>query len=254
MTMLGSRGLGVSVGERTLVRGLDLAVDGGQFIGILGENGAGKTTTLHVLAGLRAPATGYVTLDGRRLQSWARRDVARRLGLLMQNYEDPFPTTVLETVLIGRHPHIEFWRWETARDERLALTALALVDLADLGERSVTSLSGGERRRLALATILAQDPQVYLLDEPVTHLDPAHQRDVMTLMRERADAGRCVVAVLHDINDAARYCDRCLLLFGGGDWLYGATTEVLTERNLKRLYGVEIRALEHDGRRFFVSA
>jgi len=254
MSMLGSSGLGVAVGDRVLVDGLDLAVDGGQFVGMLGENGAGKTTTLHVLAGLREPRAGHVTLDDRRLETWARRDVARRLGLLMQNYEDPFPTTVLETVLIGRHPHIDFWRWETARDERLALTALELVDLAELGDRSVASLSGGERRRLALAMILAQDPQVFLLDEPVTHLDPAHQRDVMRLMRERADSGRCVVAVLHDINDAARYCDRCLLLFGSGDWLCGATADVLTERNLSRLYGVEILALEMDGRRFFVSA
>lgn len=252
--MLGSNGLGVAVNGRTLVDDLDLAIDEGQFVGILGENGAGKTTTLHVLAGLAQPSSGHVTLDGQRLEHWSRGDVARRLGLLMQNYEDPFPTTVLETVLIGRHPHIDFWRWETADDERLALQALELMDLARLGDRSVASLSGGERRRLALATILAQDPQVFLLDEPVTHLDPAHQRDVMRLMRERADAGRCVLAVLHDINDAARYCDRCLLLFGGGDWLYGATGEVLTEGNLTRLYGIEIRALEMNGRRIFVSA
>lgn len=252
--MLGSNGLGVAVGDRVLVDGLDLALDGGQFVGMLGENGAGKTTTLHVLAGLCAPHTGHVTLDDRRLETWARRDVARHLGLLMQNYEDPFPTTVLETVLIGRHPHIDFWRWETERDERLARRALELVDLAELGNRSVASLSGGERRRLALAMILAQDPRVFLLDEPVTHLDPAHQRDVMRLMRDKADSGSCVVAVLHDINDAARYCDQCLLLFGSGNWLYGATAEVLTEANLSRLYGVEILALEMGGRRFFVSA
>jgi iron complex transport system ATP-binding protein len=252
--MLGSKDLRVAVGDRLLVDSLDLALEAGQFVGMLGENGAGKTTTLHVLAGLRDARAGQVTLEDRPLDTWSRRAVARRLGLLMQNYEDPFPSTVLETVLMGRHPHVDFWRWETARDVQLAHAALERVDLADLGHRSVASLSGGERRRLALAMVLAQDPQIFLLDEPVTHLDPAHQRDVMRLMRERADAGRCVLAVLHDINDAARYCDRCLLLFGRGDWLYGSAADVLTERNLTRLYGMDIRALEIEGRRIFVSA
>ena len=180
--------------------------------------------------------------------------MARRVGLLMQDDEDVFPATVMETALIGRHPHLDFWQWEGPEDKRIAEQALRRVGLGDTQTRTLDTLSGGERRRLALATLLVQDPAVALLDEPTSHLDPQYQLGVMHILRERADQGRCVVACLHDLNAAARFCDQCLLLFGDGRWLLGATAEVLNERNLGELYGLPIRMLETGSRRIFFDA
>ena len=245
--------LTVEVAGRTLVRELELAVVGGAVTAILGCNGAGKTMTLHTLAGLRAPARGSVTLDGALLANWPRRALARKLGLLTQTTEDPFPSTVLDSVLVGRHPHIDFWRWESDADRAIARTALAAVTLEDLVERDIATLSGGERRRVALATLLAQNPDVFLLDEPINHLDPHHQLDVLKLLREKAHAGRTVVMSLHDAGLAARFSDYALLLFGDGEWLTGPTSEVLTPETMTKLYGVGVREIAWDGGRTFVA-
>lgn len=190
--------LTVEVAERTLVRDLELTVASGTVTAVLGRNGAGKTLTMHTLAGLRVPARGVVTLDGAALASWPRRALALKLGLLTQTTEDPFPSTVLDSVLVGRHPHIDFWRWESDADRAIARAALAAVALEDFAERDIDTLSGGERRRVALATLLAQNPDVLLLDEPINHLDPHHQLDVLKLLRDRARDGRTVVMSLHE--------------------------------------------------------
>jgi iron complex transport system ATP-binding protein len=245
--------LTVEVAGRTLVRELELSVAGGAVTAILGCNGAGKTLTLHTLAGLRAPATGSVTLDGALLANWPRRALARKLGLLTQTTEDPFPSTVLDSVLVGRHPHIDFWRWESDADRAIARAALAAVTLEGLAERDVDTLSGGERRRVALATLLAQNPDVFLLDEPINHLDPHHQLDVLKLLREKAHAGRTVVMSLHDAGLAARFSDHALLLFGNGEWLSGPTAEVLTPDTMTKLYGVVVREIAWAGGRTFVA-
>ena len=250
---LACRQLTVEVAGRSLVRDLELAVAGGTVTAILGCNGAGKTLTMHTLAGLRAPARGGVTLDGELLTTWPRRELARRLGLLTQTTEDPFPSTVLDSVLVGRHPHIDFWHWESDADRAIARTALAAVALADLAEREVDTLSGGERRRVAFATLLAQDPEEFLLDDPINHLDPHHQLDVLKLLREKAHAGRTVVMSLHDAGLAARFSDHALLLFGNGEWLSGPTAEVLTPATMTRLYGVAVREIAWNGGRTFVA-
>jgi len=169
---LSSAGLDVKVSGRALVHALAFEARHGEFIAVLGRNGVGKTLTLHTLAGLRAPAAGSVQLDGRDLGGWTGRERARRIALLPQTTEDPFPSTVLDTALIGRHPHLPFWQWEGDEDLSRARAALATVGLAGLAARDVTSLSGGERRRLEIATLLAQDAPVCLLDEPTNHLDP----------------------------------------------------------------------------------
>jgi iron complex transport system ATP-binding protein len=245
--------LTVEVAGRALVRNLQLAIASGSVTAILGRNGAGKTMTLHTLAGLRAPARGTVTLNATPLAAWPRRALARKLGLLTQTTEDPFPSTVLDSVLVGRHPHIDFWRWESDADRAIAHTALGAVALDELAERDVDTLSGGERRRVALAALLAQDPDALLLDEPINHLDPHHQLDVLKLLRERAHAGRTVVMSLHDAGLAARFSDHALLLFGDGEWLSGPTSEVLTPETMTKLYGVAVREIAWAGGRTFVA-
>jgi iron complex transport system ATP-binding protein len=245
--------LTVEVAGRVLVRDLNLSIASGTVTAVLGCNGAGKTLTLHTLAGLRAPARGAVTLDSELLANWPRRALARKLGLLTQTTEDPFPSTVLDSVLVGRHPHIDFWQWESDADRAIARDALAAVALAELADRDVDTLSGGERRRVALATLLAQNPDVLLLDEPINHLDPHHQLDVLKLLRERAREERTIVMSLHDAGLAARFSDYALLLFGNGEWLSGPTGEVLTPEAMTKLYGVAVREIAFPGGRTFVA-
>ena len=250
--MLACTNLEVSVPGRTLVAALSAHARPGRFVAMLGRNGSGKTLTLHTLAGLRAVQAGTVTLDGVVLDSVGHRERARRLALLPQAVEDPFPVTVLETVLVGRHPHIDFWQWEGADDMEAARAALAAVDLRGWESRSVETLSGGERRRLAIACLLAQDPAVCLLDEPTNHLDPQHQHRVLALFRARVEAGGTVIASLHDPTLAARYADDVMMLFGDGRWAYGACDGILTGGILSELYANPTCEIAFQGRRIFV--
>jgi iron complex transport system ATP-binding protein len=250
---LACRGVDVEVAGRKLVRGLEFEARGGELIAILGRNGVGKTLTLHTLAGLRAPASGRVELDGRPLAGFSHRERARRIALLLQLTEDPFPSTVLETALIGRHPHLPFWQWEDDADYACARAALSAVGLAEVGERPVDSLSGGERRRLDVATLLAQDAPICLLDEPTNHLDPRHRNEVLSIFRARADAGGLGIAALHDATLAARVADKALLLFGDGRWEFGEAATVLSGENLSRLYEVPVGELDWRGQRVFVN-
>jgi iron complex transport system ATP-binding protein len=226
----------------------------GELVAILGCNGSGKTLTLHTLAGLRAPYAGEVHLDGVPFERLGRRAVALRVGLLAQDLEDAFVTTALEMVLIGRHPHLSLWEWETTEDERIAREALQTVDLGDFAERRTDTLSGGEQRRVAVAALLAQRPRIFLLDEPTNHLDPHHQMRVLGLFRSLADQGSTVITTLHDPTLAARFANRVVLLFGDGRWRAGPVREVLTAESLSVLYDSPMVEIEKDGRRVFVSA
>lgn len=246
--------LGVRVPGRELLCGLDATIRPGTMVAVLGRNGAGKSSLLHVLAGLALPATGDVRLGGTRLADWTRRDLARHIGLLAQASEDPFPGTALQATLVGRHPHLDFWQWEGEADRAVALQCLAAMDLAGLEARDVTTLSGGERRRLAIATVLAQDPRVFLLDEPIQQLDPLHQLGVLRRFRALADAGRSVVLSLHDAGLAARFADDALLLYGDGRWSFGPARQVLDEASVGGLYGIAVRELRWNEGRTFVPA
>jgi len=247
-------GLTVTVPGRTLVQDLRMAVDCGDFLAVLGQNGAGKSLTLLTLAGLRKHDQGEVLLLGESLESQRRQDIARNLALLPQYTEDVFPTTVLDTALIGRHPHIGRLQWESIEDRSIAQDALQQMDLGSMQDRDVATLSGGERRRLAIAQTLTQTPAVYLLDEPTNHLDPQHQLDVLNVFRKQTESGAAIIASLHDVNLAARYADKCLLLFGDGRWELGPTDSVLCEERLTELYATPMEAIHWRDTRLFVAA
>ncbi len=244
----------VEVSGRTLVDALSFDVAAGELLGILGQNGSGKTLTLHTLAGLRPAAHGQVRVADQDVFAQKRQDIARKLALLPQHVDDIFPATVLDTAMIGRHPHIGRFQWETARDIEIGRAALASVDLDGLARRDVLTLSGGERRRLAIAQVLTQQPDVYLLDEPTNHLDPQHQLDALRLFRDKADGGSAVIASLHDVNLAVRFADRCLLLYGDGRWDIGPTDDVLNEERLTGLYATQMEAVEWRSSRLFVAS
>ena len=251
---LTARQLSVHVGTRALVSDLTVEFAPGEVVAILGCNGSGKTLTLHTFAGLRPPHAGAMHLDGVPFERLSRRAVALRLGLLAQDLEDAFVTTALEMVLLGRHPHLGLWQWETADDVRISRESLQAVGLGELADRRTDTLSGGEQRRVAVAALLAQRPGVFLLDEPTNHLDPRHQVGVLGLFRELARTGSTVITTLHDPTLAARFADRALLLFGDGHWSAGPVREVLTAERLSALYDSPMIELEKDGRRVFVSA
>jgi len=251
---LAAHSLTILAGTRLLVRELTIEIQAGEFIAVLGRNGCGKTLTLHALAGLGTPSAGEVHLHGTPLRELKRRAIARQLGVLMQDREEGLPTSVLESVLIGRHPHLKALQWESAADREIARACLERVELGALAERALETLSGGEQRRVAIAALLAQDPGVLLLDEPTNHLDPHHQIAVLELFHDLTRAGRAVVATLHDPTLAARFADRALLLFGDGRWRFGPAAEVLTTESLGELYLTRMVELESSGRRVFVSA
>ena len=252
--LLDISGLRVSVPGRVLVENLEMSLCRGEFVAVLGRNGSGKTLSLLTLAGLRRPEAGSIRLGGEAIGAMRRQRVAKRLALLPQDTDDIFPATVLDTALVGRHPHIGRLRWESPADHARARESLAMVGIADLAARDVLSLSGGERRRLAIAQILTQTPDIYLLDEPTNHLDPQHQVDTLRIFRRAADAGAGVIASLHDVNLAARVADRCLLLFGDGRWEFGATDEVLDEARLEALFQTPMEAVQWRDRRLFIAS
>lgn len=235
--MLACADLDIGLPDRLLVRHLDLAVAPGDFVAILGPNGVGKSFTLHTLAGLIPPRRGHVTLGGSRLDTLGRRRIARQLGLLLQEDEAGFPGTVQDAVLLGRFAHAGPWRDAGPEDEAAAARALADMDIEALADRPLETLSGGERRRVSLARLLAQEPPALLLDEPANHLDPLHQMRVLDQLRRLARAGRAVVMSIHDPVLAHRFATAVLLLFPDGTWLGGPPAATLTAANLARLFG-----------------
>ncbi len=235
--LLRARSLSLTRGGRRLCSELDLDIEAGSCWGILGPNGAGKSTLLHTLAGLERPEEGEVSCCARPVQAWKRRELARELGVLFQLEESGLSSTVFETVLSGRHPHLGSFGWETAGDLAIAQEAIQLTGLSGMEKRDSSTLSGGERQRMEIAALLAQRPRLALLDEPTNHLDPGHQLDMLRLLRERfAAPSRGLVMVLHDINLALRFCDHLLLLKGDGSWKKGRTRRIGTGENLSWLF------------------
>jgi len=255
MSLLTAQHLDVSIAGLRVCGHFNLDIEPGEAWAILGRNGVGKTTLLHTLAGLRAPAGGTVAFRGTPLARLSRRRIAQGMAILFQEHDDSFPASVLETALVGRHPHLGPWQWEGTEDIHIARQALREMGIADMEARWVSTLSGGERRRLEIAAVLTQSPALMLLDEPTNHLDLHHQIAVLdTLARRRQRDDSALVMTLHDINLAARYCDRLLLLFGDGEVLWGPADEVLTEDNLARLYRHPIRVVKEAGRRLYYPA
>lgn len=236
MSLLETQNLTLRISKNTLCENLNLQVKHGEIWGILGSNGSGKTTLLKTFAGLHI-AKGEIRLNGKSLSSTPIKEMAQIVGILFQESRDVFPLTVSEYCSSGRYPHLNYLGWETTEDRHILQQALIDMELTALSTQNILTLSGGERRRLSIATLLAQSPQLYLLDEPTNHLDLRYQIKILNHFQKLAQSKSVsIIMSLHDINLAAHYCDRILLLLGNGQYLSGTTKNMLNEENLSYLY------------------
>ena len=253
--MLRTDGLGLAYPGRTLVEGLSVEFRPGEMWAVLGRNGSGKSTLLHALAALRRPESGCVMLNDTTVGAVPRRALARRIGVLLQEESREFWGSVRDYVLLGRYPHARSPFGWSAEDERIAENEIEALHLGALGDRAFASLSGGERQRARAAALFAQQPVVFLLDEPLQHLDLPHQVAMLErLSNEARTRGAIVVMALHDLLFAARYCSRFLLLFGDGRFSVGPADEALTAEHLGELYGFPLVPVEVGDERLFLPA
>ena len=230
------------------LRDVSIDVARGGLVGLLGPNGCGKTTLLKLLAGVLTPSSGTVTLEGRPLAAMSRRDVARRIAVVPQETHPAFEFTVIEMVLMGRHPHLGLLQLEGPDDFAVARDALDATGTTHLAGRRYTELSGGERQRVVIAGALAQSADVLLLDEPTASLDLRYQLEVASLLvRLNRQRGVTMVLATHDLNLAAAVCDSLVLLRDGRVLSQGGTREILTPSTVRELYDVEADVTFHDG-------
>lgn len=254
MNLLSTSNLNIHIANTPVCHNLNMTCEPGEVWGILGRNGKGKTTLLHTLAGLRPSVSGEILIRENNILELSRKKIAQQLGVLLQHHEDSFPATVIETVITGRHPHLTHWQWESQNDWECAHQALSTVQLSHLSERPINQLSGGERQRVAIATLITQNPDIMLLDEPNSHLDLKYQIQLLNhLCQQTRTQGKTTIMTLHDLNLAARYCDKLILLLGDGETLTGTSKELLNESNLQKLYDHPISRIESDGYPVFIT-
>lgn len=237
--------LSLGYGDRSVITDLDLEIPAGKITAIVGANGSGKSTLLRGLGRLLKPSGGTVLVDGEAIHRMPSRAVARIIGILPQNPISPEGLTVVDLVGRGRHPHHgPLQRWSVADDAAVA-RALELTGTADLAHRQVDQLSGGQRQRVWIAMALAQETDILLLDEPTTHLDVAHQIDVLDLLADlNATRGTTIVMVLHDLNLAGRYANHLVAIHQGRVVATGAAEVVVTEKLMREVFGLESRVID----------
>ncbi|WP_298666355.1 heme ABC transporter ATP-binding protein [uncultured Methanofollis sp.] len=242
--MLRAEDLDVGYGDTKVLESVSLAVNEGSFIGILGPNGCGKTTLLRTLSRILRPEEGTVSLDGREIADYSVRDLATRLGVVPQETGVPFAFTVREIVLMGRHPYLGPLSSLKEEDYAICRRAMEQTSTVHLADRLITEISGGERQRVLIARALAQQPKVLLLDEPTSHLDISHQIEVLSIIRGLTPRVT-VIGVFHDLNLAACFCDRIVLMEKGRVVAAGAPEEVLTAGAINQVFGVGMMVRTH---------
>ncbi len=239
--------------QNPILSNVSLSIESGVFWAIVGPNGAGKSTLIQLIAGLLKPASGTIHLQDKPLSHYRHKELARMLAMVRQEYIPSFGFTVLETVMMSRICRQDFVLFENADDRRIVKEALEMTEVAHLADRTLAQLSGGERQRVFIARALAQDTPILILDEPTNHLDLKHQVRIFDLLKQlQTESKKTLLAVTHDINLAARYCDRLLLLGQGGRYDSGTPSDVLKPDTLKEYFSVNCHQATLDGRPFFI--
>jgi iron complex transport system ATP-binding protein len=243
--MIAIDNLAIEAGGRILIAGIEAQIRPGEFVAVLGANGVGKTTLLRVLSGLARPQAGTIHFDGAAVEAMTPTQRARRIAFVTSDDVMSEALRVRDVVAIGRFPHHEWWQWnETAQDEAVVAAALSSVHMSEYAERLFTTLSSGERQRVWIAMGLAQQTPVLLLDEPTSHLDVRVAHEILALLRALAREGRAVVCVLHDLNDAAAYADRLLLLGREKMLAFDSPENAMTPALIEAAYGIAVERID----------
>ncbi|MCH2153543.1 MAG: ABC transporter ATP-binding protein [Phycisphaerales bacterium] len=232
--------LHVQLASNHVLKGMDFEINSGQRVALVGPNGCGKSTLLRTLCTILKPSQGEVRLEGELIQSYSRRERARKIGLLSQSDVIPMMTTVRDHVSIGRHPHRSYFRDRSSNDAAFIDAAIEMCEISHLADRPVERLSGGERQRVRLATLLAQSPDLLLLDEPLTGLDLEHQYALLHLLEDLSqNEGRTLMVVLHDLSLAMRFFDRLLVIHEGKLVADGLPADVMTSGLLSEVFNIQ---------------
>jgi iron complex transport system ATP-binding protein len=235
--------------SEAVLKGLSCLILSGRVLGILGPNGSGKSTLLKLLARVYQPQKGTIDILGESLSGLSQLNVAKRVALVPQETLQVFPFTIAEMVLMGRSPHHQGWggwHWEDSQDWAVAQNAMEELDVAQLGDRLVTEVSGGERQRAVIARALVQEPQILLLDEPTAFLDLHHQLDIARIIKRlNRERGLTVILVSHDLNLASQYCDQVLLLNQGRLAAMGSPQTVIKPEVIEAVYGCSVLVDRH---------
>lgn len=243
MSLLQAENLTLAYENKVIITELHAAIPAGKITALVGPNGCGKSTLLRGLSRLLLPKTGKVLLDGKAIHSLPAKALAKQMGILPQSPSAPEGLTVRELVAQGRYPHQSWFQQWSKHDEEVTQGALATTNLLDLADRPLDTLSGGQRQRAWIAMTLAQETPVLLLDEPTTYLDLAYQLEVLDLLHELNAAGRTIVMVLHDLNQACRYADHLIAMRDGAIWGQGAPAHLMTRRMLSEVFRIDARII-----------
>ena len=244
--MIDIDGVGFSYSSTPVLKDVTASIEGPGFVSILGPNGVGKSTLIHCINKILTPTGGTVFIDGADVKGISIKDLAKEVGYVPYSANDTFPLSVVDTVLMGRHPHS---KWGSLNDDLdMVYSTLSLLGISDLAMRPFNELSAGQHQKVMLARGLVQEPKILLLDEPTSNLDVRHQIGVAKMLRKLAiEKNILVIMICHDINIAAKYSDKIILLSGGSIFAMGTPAEVITKENLKEVYGVFSEIVDDDG-------
>mgnify|MGYP005832193249 CR=1 FL=1 len=236
-------GLEACYSKYRALKGVSLDVSPGEVVSLVGPNGSGKSTLIKCIAGIMRPSSGTITLDGKDLSKMDRSEMARLIGYVPQSYDRTFFATVMEAVLLGRKPHI---KWGVSQNDlEIVQRVLEEMNIGDLSGKQLDEISGGERQRVLIARVLAQEPGLFLFDEPTNNLDLKYQIEMLDVARNRArETGASVIISLHDLNLALNHTDRTIIMKKGEIFADGKPTDVLTQDNIREVYEVEAHILE----------
>lgn len=231
-----------SYGDKPAIQQLSLGLRPGRFYGLIGPNGCGKSTLLDLLIDNRTPDSGKICFSDQLLTNFPKRELARHIALVPQDFTINFAFTVQEVVLMGRHPYIPRFGQPSGDDLAIVDLALAEIGISDFVDRFVTELSGGEKQRVVVARALAQQTPVLLLDEATSNLDIQYSLEILNVLKRKVEEQQAtVIAVMHNLNLAAAYCEEIVLMKGGGVFAAGPTTDILTTENIREVFAVESR-------------
>ena len=242
-TIIELKNLSIGYGNKSVLQDVNAKINKGEIVGIIGCNGAGKSTLLKTIRGLLPKQSGEILYFGRKLESFSEKELAREVAYLQQNVEVGFGYTGKDIVLAGRYPYMKWWKGESISDEELALKCIEYTGTKELAERPVNEVSGGQKQRILLAKVLAQQTPILFLDEPTTGLDMVYQEEIFRFSKALAKMGKTILMVVHELNLAAKYCSRIILLGEGTVIADGRPDNVFTEKILSKAYNAPVRVI-----------